>query len=95
MAYVVVFNKKLQTKKYIYPLTLIGICLLQCVVWYVIDSTWVDVINLLCGVLIPLFWLENRKLKDFLLLPVVLLGTSYVNMFGAYFWSFALEIPRA
>lgn len=94
MAYAVVLNRKLRKQKYVYMLTLGFVCLLQLVILYRIDNTWMDVVNVLCGFLIPICWVEKKRAADFFLLPVVVMGTSFVNTFGSYIWAIVFGITQ-
>ena len=94
MAYAVVFHICLRKQKYVYGITLGILLLLQMVVSQTMDAVWIDFTNILYGVVIPLFWVEKRSVKNFLLRPVAIFGTALVNTYGSYILAFLLGVSQ-
>lgn len=91
-AYKIIFNAKFKNKKCIMGLSFVLICLIQLWILHHIDNTWIDIINISAGVLIPLFWFEKVEVKLILNYPIIALGTSIINSCTSYLIAILLNI---
>lgn len=93
LAYTVVFQARLrQNKKWIIISCLLGV-VLQTSVYILVDDTWESLINLFYWLVIPMFWLERRKVKWFALYPFVWIGTSSLNISASFALAAFQEVP--
>lgn len=90
--YKFIFNTKFKKDKWIYISTFLMVSFSQIIVIRCVDNSWVDVINILSGFLIPLFWIEGKKIKGILYYPIIVFGTSIINSCTIFFLSTLLNI---
>lgn len=69
--------------------------LLQSLVWFLIDSTWIEIINILYWSIIPICWFEKRKKQWFLLYPFIVAGTTMINVSSTFCMALILDISEA
>ena len=84
IVYVNVFGVKFKRKKLPYIAIILSTCFVQVAVLWLADNTWKDVVILGGGFVAVFILAEGKKLKAFLLFPVVYFLTSMVNILNAY-----------
>ena len=84
IVYVNVFGVKFKRKKLPYIAIILSTCFVQVAVLWLADNTWKDVVILGGGFVAVFILTEGKKLKAFLLFPVVYFLTSMVNILNAY-----------
>lgn len=90
--YKIIFNTKFKKDKRVYIGTFLMISFIQIIVIKFVDNSWVDIINILSGLLIPLFWAKEKKIKGVLYYPIIVFGTSIINSCTIFFLSTLLNI---
>lgn len=95
LCYKVIFNRSIQIRKKVMMAAFVGIMLLQVVVMHYEDSSWVDIINLLVGILIPVIIIDKFDFKKLLIYPIIFFGTSLVDSGIAILFASILDLPES
>lgn len=94
VAYRFLLGMQLTAKTRRYVVAVVATCILQVVVLYRVDDTWMDLIVLGMGILFALFFAEKKRWKVGLFLPLVWFLTSLINMLASYGIAFLLGITQ-
>lgn len=90
--YKIIFNAKFRNQKWIYIITCVIVCIAQIIVIKYVDYSWIDIINFIFGLFIPLLWIDKIKIKDILYYPIIVFGTSIINSCTMFLFSILLNI---
>ncbi len=83
-AYTNIFGVKFTKKKLSYIVVILSTCFIQAAVLYLVDDTWKDVVIIGSGFVAAFILARDKRVKAFLLFPVVYFLTSMGNILSAY-----------
>ncbi|SEW43171.1 sensor histidine kinase [[Clostridium] fimetarium] len=82
IAYAVIFDFKIRKTKKLFIIPLSVVCIIQVIVVYKIDSTWVSTLLLIMGLYIPIICIEGIWWEKILAYIIIVPGVSIVDMLG-------------
>lgn len=94
LAYKCVFGVRFTKKRWPYVMLIVGACVVQIVVRYLVDDTWRDVIIVAMGLLGALMLSEAKRLKTLLLYPIAFFLSSFINIMGGYLVALLLGMEQ-
>lgn len=92
LAYSTVFNFPFNKGKWRYIIPVIFSLLIQTLVVYTIDATWITVLIILMGTFIPILCVQGGRLEKFLSYIIIICAISIIDMLGSFLISIVFGI---
>ena len=92
LAYSTVFNFPFHKNKWRYIIPVIFSLLIQTLVVYKIDATWITILIILMGTFIPFLCVKGGLLEKFLSYIIIICSISIIDMLGSFILSIVFDI---